>query len=106
MRGMWQAYQKSARIRVCTSSESNTMAGHSPEPMAFSKKESPSMICIQQLSVVSRSIDLSSLTAALAVTPLDEQLSWIKADTTLEGKPRRGFLCGHLQDPVGAADEA
>ena len=70
MQSVWQAYQKSARINVCTSSESNTIAGHSPEPMAFSKKESPSMICSQQL-VVSRGSDLRLSKAALAVTPPD-----------------------------------
>lgn len=40
-----KVYQKSARMSVCTSSESSTMAGHSPEPIAFRRKESPSMIC-------------------------------------------------------------
>lgn len=32
-------------MKVCTISDSSTMAGHSPEPMACSRNESPSMIC-------------------------------------------------------------
>jgi hypothetical protein len=39
------SHQKSAKMNVCTISESRTMAGHSPEPIACSKNESPSMIC-------------------------------------------------------------
>lgn len=38
------SHQKSARMPVCTISDSNTMAGQMPLPMACSRKLSPSII--------------------------------------------------------------
>ena len=47
------SHQKSARMKVCTTSLSRTMTGHSPDPMACSRKERPSMIwssqCAQEM---------------------------------------------------------
>jgi hypothetical protein len=35
-------------MNVCTSSDASTMSGQRPDPMACSRKESPSMICSSQ----------------------------------------------------------
>ena len=48
-------HQKSARMKVWTISESRTMAGQRPDPMACRRKESPSTICkIQCAQLIKR----------------------------------------------------
>lgn len=42
--------QKSAKMRVCTNSESTTRAGQRPDPIAFSRKEFPSITCSHTLA--------------------------------------------------------
>ena len=38
-------HQKSARMKVCTTSDSSTMMGHRPEPRADMSMRLPSRIC-------------------------------------------------------------